>query len=49
MASVAAPTDRPELGTGLVGALAHEQYLLGMSGHACPQAGLDNDRRLVRG
>ena len=37
MASVAAATDRPELGTGWVGALAHEQDLLGMSGHACPK------------
>ena len=37
MASVAAATDRPELGTGWVGALAHEQDLLGMCGHACPK------------
>ncbi len=37
MASVAAATDRPELGTRWVGALAHEQDLLGMSGHACPK------------
>jgi len=37
MASVAGATDRPELGTGGVGTLAHEQDLLGMSGHACPK------------
>ena len=37
MASVAAATDRPQLGTGWVAALAHEQDLLGMSGHACPK------------
>ena len=37
MTAVATATNRPELGTGLVGALAHEQDLLGMSGHACPE------------
>ncbi len=37
MASVAAATDRPELGTRWVAALAHEQDLLGMRGHACPK------------
>ena len=37
MTAVATATNRPELGTGLVGALAHEQDLLGMSGHACPK------------